>query len=373
MNNGLCRSQLRRLSSKLRFAGSRAKVKVLRDALAHIAKISSLSNTVQAMQYSFHVFRQTKLQWTLFLSCLVFFSMQLHFACASDDAINRSELDRLVEKQQSRERQFGNMHAIWRARIVEEGETIDQIVEFWSRDNTYFRCDVTATGSSDTVDPGVLRTVVRPEGFVKLTAADASDPGAVIEFGPYELGFEYIRGHKWFCGSNRDFSLRPVVDNVIAVLEDRYECPWIDACNYEVVSHSSGGFMAKASYTSDTGTTVDTASLAADDFRVLECTSGDATTGYTARISNQYGTQRVAPIKSSEEWIWEDGSGRLVEYTLEEIQFEPASLSVFNIGDVGLSTTSSRQFVGIRRLVVLAVGLMMVAAYFKYRRSRPHG
>ncbi|MGB7343266.1 MAG: hypothetical protein WBD20_03580 [Pirellulaceae bacterium] len=323
------------------------------------------------MQYSIRVLRKTTLQWTILQGCLVVLSMQLNLATANDEVVSRSVLNLLVEKQKSRERQFGNLHAIWRERIVEEGKSIDQIVEFWSRDNTYFRCDVTAIGTESAEESSVLRTVVRPEGFVKLTASNSSDPGAVIEFGPFELGWEYIRGHKWFCGSNRDFSLRPVADNVIAVLEDRYECPWINACDYKIVSHAGGGFMAKASYTSDAGTTVDTATLAADDFCVLECTSGDATAGYTARISNEYGIQRVAPIKFFEEWIWKDGSKRLVEYTLEEVQFEPAVLSVFDIGDVGLSTTNSEQFVGIRRLIVLAIGLVMVAAYFKYRRSQP--
>ena len=292
----------------------------------------------------------------------------------------RKLLDELLAANEEREKLFGNMHAVWTVEEFQaDGPKKISSVEFWSREDKYFRYDQTFT------DPEyrVTRDILRKEGSVRFESSNPDDVGVINDFGAYEKARPKLRGQLWFCQANK--RLGQTFDYLIEDL-------WLTSedVTLEVRKDEGGGLVltarTKGSFVRGEGqggtvgekeTFENTETFRfSPDYRFLgskfrvdysdgEWSEMEDTMTYGDLPSNL--PSMSVPISSFHRDWGSDARNRQIQSTLKEIQLDPAPMEVFYPDRSGVPPTESSSSGWRRRLALLSFGLLCLAIYARYR------
>jgi len=279
-------------------------------------------------------------------------------------------LEELLAANSKREMLFGNMHAVWTMEELKDGKKTNSTIEFWSRENKYFRFDETFTQTTSGVEPSsrVKRHFVTPSRYVRFSSFSPDIRGAATDHDSVEKGRRKIRTQRWFCEANK--RLHDPMDSLVEY--------WLNADNVTLqVRKEDGGGLVITARTEGEGEE-DGQQLSYENSEVLNFSPGDYRflgSKYRLEISNGTWSEEESkktysdppsevPTSSTFENIGRDGSAYSVRYTLQEMQFEPAPLEVFE-----LSKFPATNGKWMRRLVLLLGGAALLAIYF-FLRSR---
>ena len=287
--------------------------------------------------------------------CVVLFS--------DEPAVDKHLLKRLVEAQASRVREFGDMHAVWhKHKVDEEGLEENLTIEFWSRENRYFRADIVNHEHASEGELITKRWIVRPEGFVRIVSRGNKSEDALVDYGSAEEGLEAIRSKEWFCISNRDMPFRQVADNVTNFLENKLDF------DYKVTMGDDDTVVAVSNYGTVGNSSTCISIMSPIDFRVLSGTSNDDVTdrtGLSLTRLNTYGESHSIPTSMVQEKLWSNGDSGFTRYDLKEMQLGPADLEIFDIEAFKSSEKNNWN----RRLAIFLVGISLIAIYLKFRKQ----
>jgi hypothetical protein len=109
---------------------------------------------------------------------------------------------------------YGNVHYDMFETLEYRGtkgkQRIVREIKYWSRDNRYFRLDAKTieSNSQGELVGSRRRVVVRPDGFVGLSARSAKSPLVVVEWGTAEQGLDWLLGNSSVLASLRSHGLR---------------------------------------------------------------------------------------------------------------------------------------------------------------------
>jgi len=282
-------------------------------------------------------------------------------------------LEELLAANSKRETLFGNMHAIWTMEEVKDGTKSNSTIEFWSRENKYFRFDETFTQPHVRVE----RHFATPTRYVRFSSFSPDIRGAVTDHDTVENGRENIRGQGWFCEANK--RARQHFESLVDY--------WLNADNVTLqVRKEEGGGLVITVRTEGKGDR-DGQHLTYANSEVLKFSPGDyrflgskirgdvsdGTWGEGVFTKTYSEPPSDIPISSIQEDIESDGLDGIgsggttysVRYTLTEMQFEPAPMEVFELPEFPALSGSNWT----RRLVLLLGGAALLAIYF-FVRSR---
>ncbi|WP_146393055.1 hypothetical protein [Allorhodopirellula solitaria] len=273
-------------------------------------------------------------------------------------ADGRSLYSDIIEVQSAREEVYGNGHFIWRQREVIDGEAQEKLIEYWARDNRYFRID-TQSLSNGEASGEIRRIIVRPEGFVKINARKVDDPGAIYDIGHPDEGVAKVKGQYFVSMANR----------IGTVQVQTYIRQWINKqpglrnlkFNRDDAGHVIGSFSRRI----DDGTKQYNVVMTAEDYRVqsweMQFQAEDGQTTGTNQASITYGeNQDEFPTKTVDTVVSNTDYSSEFECRLLEHQLEPAPLEVFSMGELGMPRSNP----WFRRLVLLGSGIFLLFLYF---------
>jgi len=307
----------------------------------------------------------------LLLIATVLCQLMIGYVTVSAEPANDRLIQRLVEQQRKRDQEFGNMHAVWREERLDEGGTLQSSkIEYWSRDDTYFRFDITTLSDStvggETIEH-TTRFIVRPEGFAKLSAQPATKEFAVIDFGSSDTGKATVQGQLWYCALNKDMPYRQVFENIVDWSREKLDF------RYMIESLADGTMVATSIYGEKGNSSKCVSVMSKDDYRVTSATSNDNVTGRPALSiirTNDYGTFHSLPLTTFQEENWSSGEKESVRYRLVEVNFEAASIDVFNIEDFTPSIDRGSTNHWVRRFATFMIGIALLSIYFHHRSKR---
>jgi len=295
----------------------------------------------------------------------ILFHSEITVATVSGVDVSREErslMEKIIAVHRERESTFDNMHAVWTqaAGMLDEQPMVWRF-EYWSREGRFFRYErryVSGPLPPDRDPPAVLRAIVRPDGYVDLKATEDDELGTITELGPPEEGVERLKHAGWFCQAN-NLEGRVIHEALSGWLsgDDEYKRVSVRKQDETVV--------VELDWESRGDNVSEVCELSADDFRILQSTfhvvSEDGRSS-TKLFTREYGDQQTdVPVAHGV-----TAEMDFYRFTLDECQFAPAAMEVFY--PQGLPAREGGR-VWIRRLVTLVVGLILIAVYFRYRRT----
>lgn len=274
-----------------------------------------------------------------------------------------AELAKAIEADHSSRLQyFMNGHFVWINTTIEKETDSGTRYEYWARDGQYFRVDKQDIVNGMPTGP-VRRIIVRPEGYGRFVSTDTDNLGAIVDIGTADDGKQMVSIMEFIAKSNR-IGVQPV-KNYFAAWPKRE----MDLVGLELVDEEDGGVFLLITRRVDGHTRVLNTRLSADDYRVLH---------YTYRFDSEDGTQwatndatytyhpTVPDLVKSVKIVGESNFDPPFESTFELLEHDPspAPLAVF---DVGLPSAPQGWS---RRLVLLAAGVAMIAAWLLWRKKQ---
>jgi hypothetical protein len=277
-------------------------------------------------------------------------------------------LDELLAANRKRETPFGNMHAIWTKEEVTDGKKVESTIEFWSRENKYFRFDETFTQDGFKVE----RHFAVPSRYARFASYGPDSRGAITKHDTAEIGRQIVRSQGWFCEANKRL-LDPMEDLVQFWLNR-------DDTTFQVKREPEGNLVITKRREGEgdvdgnnvTFVNSEVLTFSPDDYRFLESKfrldRSDGTWSEDFSVKNYDDPLSDIPTSSRFEDIQSEGidgagsdkSKRIVRYTLKEMQFTPAPMDVFEMPEF----TKRSSYAGTRRLILLASGVALLAICF---------
>jgi len=266
-------------------------------------------------------------------------------------------------------------------------------INYWSRDNRYFRLD-TKTIESNATSPVVgerRRIVVGPDGFVELSARSAGRPLVITEWGTTEQGIDWLLGNFSVLASVRSHSLRfaiieigelvgsELIDEVPSFLVKKgIERKLIG------VTLLDGGSRFEVKWTRNDGPVTGELTMLCDVEHgvVLHCEGRYLRDGIVSSIfeeSKEYEFEKFRRIPSYyRSHLDESGSSEAVKYwkTIEFrprlVDWKPVSMGIFSLEAQGVRSVAPGSVWG-RRLLTLLVGLVLLGVYVAVKQVRSRG
>lgn len=273
-----------------------------------------------------------------------------------------------------RKGEYGNVHMVMR--FVENGDNgyhTEKKIHYWARDGKYFRVD------EETITDGEIseanRVIVRPEVYTR--SFRTSHGNAVTNVGTGEEGCEIIEVASFFWASTRCYRF---VDA---------ECPFGNIGDFEFSNGISTSYAenftpiemtrenselsikSRLNFGDDdaTATTV-RVEYDLDEGVLLSYEQTEYSKGADfklLKVSHEFDFQLMKhiPTKISSKIVtmldtWQD-----IEFTVEAIDWSPVPMEIFSIEVEGASSRSRFP----RILLIFCGGLVIVGAYFFYRRQ----
>lgn len=275
--------------------------------------------------------------------------------------------------EHTRNQQYGAVHYITQRTLTRGDEQPTcETIEYWSRDNQYFRVDRRKHLGNDfvTIDSQEI-LIVRPEGYAMLHAKGDSNQPAVHNIGTTAEGMNLLLALPTVHGSTRAYSIlqpellmRPVGDN---------------GGHRTLLKHTTEGSILRWSAKfltkdSSTNTTI------ACDIDTGVCISYEA-----AMQQNGQPTMHVSAAREYNNRNWRSipdletititYPGKATQTDLRRtvvVDWEPVATDVFL--PPGAQPPSQRGYAWIRRLILGLVGICFVTAWIYVRkmpRSKP--
>jgi hypothetical protein len=272
----------------------------------------------------------------------------------------------IVSEHKEISQEFGDLHCVWFS-SVEKGDSTQQYrLEFWSKDQSYYRLDRAELGEFGEPSYPISRMIVRPEGYALIEAKHEDDPGAVVGFGAAAEGLDRIAGNYFFDSATRLGGVFPVADQVGAYLSGDQR--W----KVNAVSSESGSINLELDWSDGKTRTQTSASL---DPTTFSCTKATLTNYQGSEITltietqKEYDTNRIVPVEHREIWTRNDGSNENWTFTRDMISLESPAMEVFSLPTGLVKATSDARRVWGRRLAIFVVGIVLLASYFTIRRK----
>lgn len=281
---------------------------------------------------------------------------------------NDSLTKAIVEAHTQRFDLFDNGHFVWNQVLFDGGVRTDFTHEYWARNGEYFRLD--SRKSIDGQQQGkIYRTIVRPDGFAKISADTPEAAGAIIDFGTADAGLKAIRNNNFIAIANfSGFSwTKTWIDAWPSRSRDLIDLRFTKLSEDEVKMT----FVRK----DEDGTKTYNSFLASDDYRVLrwtyrfDSTAGNwwadnvATYTYHPSISDLVAERSVEISNTDSETPEISEICTLVSYDPA-----PAAVSVFEIGSMPGGHRPPQN----RRLITFAMGVLLLSGWIYYRKRSQH-
>lgn len=275
----------------------------------------------------------------------------------------------LIDKSKVASDKFGNLHV----RVFHESklgaESHKKEIEFWSREGVYFRQDSTVIESTSANLVGSReRLIVRPEGFVMLSSPNQERPLAIVNYGSNKEGLDRVKGGLIFEAATRLTSVVSIRD----YLQNRLDAKDQFEKEFALSLKSNGGNIlfsldwSKGENKSNFRAEFDKASGYCKN-SINTVTSGSQPP-YEWAVDKQYENGIVVPLLHTEK---RSQSGTVVvQHIVKRSFFEdgPAPIGVFSLDAQGVSQGN----VWLRRMIMLAVGIVVLGCFFLYRKMKKH-
>jgi len=261
---------------------------------------------------------------------------------------------------------YSNGHFVWlETEHSAEGE-IKRRYEYWARDGEYFRLDVQDVTDGESVNK-VSKTIVVPEGYAKIAAANTKDAGAIYDFGPAETGIAWIHGHYFIALANRVATVQ-VVDWLQA-----WESKSRDVGSLTLEATDSSRCIIKFIRVSGDGSKQYIADMSGDTYQVdhwdYRFESGDASQWATNKVVLTYEKELGAiPRQVQSENLSNFAGASESSCMLEEFDSRPAPIDIFAIPG-SRSANASSTSAWTRRLAVLCVGVLLLGIHVYFRKK----
>lgn len=301
--------------------------------------------------------------------CLACFCFSLPQMVISQDD-QRAVFEKIVENQEARERTYDTGHFVWLQReSYASGEEEVTRFEYWALDGEYYRFETSVmdTDSPETFVKGNT-VIVRPEGFALIDNKDIRQLGAIISVGSFDDGKARIFGAEPMMIADRigRSFLKPYIE-----LRDLHP-----EVNLSLKENPDGTFSLSFSDPHPEGTLYKNAILDGEDYRILSWeyrARGSDGVRKCDQIANyRYDRdQHHTPIEVEDKVEANYEVNRIgANLKLVEFDLNPPPIEMFGSPghDFSSGTASS---VWMRRLILLACGVMMVAVYYAFRRRTP--
>ena len=288
----------------------------------------------------------------------------------------RALMEEIVVAQQDRHKLYGNMHAVWTETDIDiNGNKTVKRIEFWSREQKYYRVDYEQVVGESTAYR-IIRELVLPERYVRLFAQEREELGDVFKRGAVSDGIKVIKGFRWYCGANK-----ALFTEVQTEITD-----WLDGeskfKSYQVGKQEDGSVTItsfqernlKGGETTRLLKRTQEYRLSAGDFRVLEFHSqsniSDGGWG-KVQVHNTYTNQQVdLPQLSSNEGSASDGGPTSSRFELLECHLEPSPLEIFFVDELGLRPPKQTRW--FPRIFLAVNGIVLFLFYLFFRkRNKP--
>ncbi len=337
-----------------------------------------------------------QLRHLLFLGCCIAMAGG-RFAAADEPAemtLNdqqRIALEAFVRAAEKvRTQDYGNVHfAVTQVHTFQSGGTKTRDVteiNYWSRENQYFRLDSQTVESDDPrKKPGSRhRIVLGPDGFVGLDAISADSPLVITEWGSYEEGWESLGGNFAVDAAVRCGGLRYTTTELAGFVGVVLHAPAEEnelKCKLTDVTLSKDGSQLVVKWIRSEGTHSTKATLRGDvEHGVsLEYVGEFYANGVFRgefKEEKKYDFDRFGPIPSDFRFQLEsvdpsDSTRRVqtFEFKARHVGRKPTPLGVFSLEAQGISSVKPES-VWPRRMLTVCVGLVLLATYWAVKRVR---
>lgn len=274
----------------------------------------------------------------------------------------------IIKIHTQRERIYGNARFTWNEIEVTDGIKNERKIEFWSRDDRYYRVDVTQVNDDGSLGD-ISRTIVRPEGTVRLKAKSRDDDGTIYDFGPQSEGMDAIKGNVYYCQANKKGHV------LVNLLLENWLNNETEINDLSIINADQSGPIIAYSREFQGGLGQYTITLSPMDYRVLASTYSyqRASDSYSANQDSktEYGdTDKDIPLTYSDVATDSSGGRDTLVCTLRDYELTPAPMDVFQVSDFAFPGSVSPTQIWGRRAIVLVLAVVCLVIYVRFNRSR---
>jgi hypothetical protein len=275
------------------------------------------------------------------------------------EAFADSKTDRLAELVQAIVRvqrdAYGSIHAVFTQRTDDAGVVSLVEVEFWSRENKFFRVDIHGKSGTN-AKKTMSRLIVRPEGFFRLKAS-SEDNLAIAGYGTSLEGMEQLYSESFFrAGETLGFG--PKLEAISTELSQKSpQSSWEIISIQPVPPDIEEITFGLKEYTWQVR--IRSPLTAIFSVSVNKASTKDAVNRTTREFSPDGVLKKsVCRVERS------NGSILKEEITLDFVKQVENPMGLFSIEAQGVSQGN----IWVRRLLILSAGLALLGIYFAYRR-----
>lgn len=248
-------------------------------------------------------------------------------------------------------------------------ETSVNWFRFWSRENTYFRVDVYGDEDFESVSE---RLVIRPEGFAKMR--DTGKGLAVADWGDAEAGMPRLFGYPFYLASTRAVSIG--VENWFATyagIEGFARAEGVEFDTRASTADADNLVLAVVATTSKSRSETEIALKGPHHvLQKFETTVKVDGKPHSSNLTTyNYSTDLPVPIPTTVTETKTNKAGVTTTTMINVSAIDPTAqpIAVFALDGLGVGVSASSG-TWMRRLVILAVGLAMIAVYIVHRRHK---
>jgi hypothetical protein len=284
----------------------------------------------------------------------------------------------LTNSSKVREQDYGNVHFTMVettiARLADGGNptTVSEL-EYWARDNRYFRLDTKVVKSSGRAKVGQReRIIVEPDGYLKMFAASNDETLAVHDWGSTADGLGLLRGRPFIWAATRGYAVTDADATCRELLGEEVEgrigerrltgfTPANDFSQIEIRSHwNASGTSADSMFKCD---------VARGVVLHYQATLIRDSVTYSQTSEKSYDFERFGtiPARHVDAISYSTGGGSSHEYRVQRVSWEPTPLGIFSLEGQGFRQPSGSA-VWMRRVVVFMIGVLLVFAALVIRR-----
>lgn len=285
--------------------------------------------------------------------------------------------------QKVRDDVYGNVHfVLTETHIIKNAQGTARDVteiEYWSRDNKYFRMDTKIVESSNSSKVGMrYRMVLAPNGYISLGAESENAPLVIRNWGSFEEGWDLFGGNFFVQAAARSGGIA----RADATLGKRLAAEIGDAALQVVavdiepskIVLSPDGFRLEIESlwqsppnTTQSTTVRDVAHGVAVHYESSNSTNGVFT--FSSLSDKNYDFTRFGCIPSYqlEKVAKASGNAHSHEYKTQSVSWDPVPLDVFSLEAQGIGSLKPES-VWRRRACTMLAGLLLLVVYIVAKR-----
>lgn len=301
--------------------------------------------------------------------------------------------DFLKASQKVWQKDYGNVHYVmmqtWVYRSETEKKRVVTEINYWSRDNRFFRMDTKIIESTAPSEIGKrTRLIISPDGYISLKSDAADSPLAIIEWGSTEQGLDWLlgnfsvlasvrcRGLMFFMIELDELSNTNLITEVPQFLvREEIKRTLTD---FQLIN---GGSVFEATWTHKEGQITYESVVRCDKENGVVLTYEGKTIvngliGTVVKEKKEYDTQLFRGIPSHYFYKADSAASsdaakylRTIEFKTLVVDWTPVQLGVFSFQAQGLSSVQPTM-VWSRRLWILCLGILLIGVVYLIKRAK---